>query len=56
METENVNFCSKKTPMPVGHDGQWEHEGAEFQGTNYEGDIDYYKCSDCGAEWRVCHS
>jgi hypothetical protein len=47
------NRCTKENPMPKDAPGQWEHEGAKFVRENYDGDIDYYRCVDCGQEWRV---
>jgi hypothetical protein len=47
--------CTKENPMPKDAPGHWAHEGAECTGSNYEGDVDYWRCRDCGTTWKVYH-
>lgn len=52
-ETVNeINRCTKESPMPKGAPGRWEHEGAKSDGECSDGCCDYYKCLDCFHRWR----
>lgn len=48
--------CSPEHPMPKGATGRWEHtnviEIGEQEPGSPSGDIQKYRCTDCGHEWR----
>lgn len=46
-------LCTPEKPMPKGAKGLWSHTGITCIGSNYEGNIDYYVCVDCDAQWKV---
>jgi hypothetical protein len=46
-------LCSPARPMPHGAKGSWAHTNVVGDGGCSEGCCDDYKCTDCGATWRV---
>jgi hypothetical protein len=45
-------ICSPEKPMPKNASGRWAHTNVEEVRTCFEGCCAYYKCQDCGHEWR----
>lgn len=46
-------LCTPERPMPSGAEGLWSHKGSTCIGENFEGNIDYFVCIDCDAQWKV---
>jgi hypothetical protein len=48
--------CSPEHPMPKGATGRWEHTNVKEVGEQINGwpagDIQGYRCVDCGHEWE----
>jgi len=46
-------LCTPQRPMPKGAAGLWSHTSVVLDGGCDEGCCDDFKCTDCGARWRV---
>ena len=50
------SVCSPESPMPKGAKGRWAHTNVVEVGDQENGwpggDYQWYRCTDCGHEWR----
>jgi rubrerythrin len=56
MNGYQYQICSPEHPMPQGDKGRWQHTNTEEVGDQEDGwpggDIQKYRCKDCGHTWK----